>query len=202
MVLSQPFTSPSPQASGQPTCAPIYSYDRPSNTDSGINLLTNSDPESSGLLPRRQRQHRVRIQGRLAIVRSVSVANLRQAKNSSATVQADINNEDAPGSAIDQRGSYDGSETEDEDDHTDVVDRDAQFRGYGIGGAGNIRRPTDVIGSSSSTSPSLLSLIRTPPSSPTLSFNATTPGKFKKRMAGLLHGLRGRETRSKDSYEK
>ncbi len=47
-----------------------------------------------------------------------------------------------------RRGSDDGSEVEeeeeeddddDDDDDDDIVEGDAQFRGYGIGGAGNIR---------------------------------------------------------------
>lgn len=74
------------------------------------------DPDTSRLLPaRKRRQHRVRVQGRLAVVRSVSTADLKAGDG-----------EAAPG----RRSA---------DDERETAVRDRQLRGYGIGGAGNIR---------------------------------------------------------------
>ncbi|KAI1428971.1 hypothetical protein F5Y12DRAFT_585399 [Xylaria sp. FL1777] len=156
--------------------------------------LVSLDPETNKLLPRRQRPRRVRIQGRLAIVRTVSVANLVQAKSWASTTRTDVNREHLRNTPIRRQGSYDGSEIEDEDKDDyddDTVEGDAEFRGYGIGGAGNIRRPTDVMGASSSASTSLLSLIHTPSHSPAITLKPTKPGKLRLRVAGLLHNLRG-----------
>lgn len=157
-----------------------------------------SDPEMNRLLPRRQRRHRVRIQGQLAIVHTVSVANLRQqAKVGTPTSQVDTHRGETRTSPIGLWGSHDGSEGSDDDEDGFVAERDAQFRGYGIGGAGNIRRPTDVMGAPPSASPSLLSLIHTPASAPAPPSNATMSGRWRWRMAGLLRGLGGPKGRSK-----
>ncbi|RWA12556.1 hypothetical protein EKO27_g2574 [Xylaria grammica] len=101
--------------------------------------LVDSDPETTRLLPRRQCRRRVRIQGQLAIVRTVSVSNLQQAKNGNGTGRLSTDHKDVRGSPLRRQDSYDGSEVGDEEDGDDVAKRDAQFRGYGIGGAGNIR---------------------------------------------------------------
>ncbi|KAI3319890.1 hypothetical protein HD806DRAFT_508227 [Xylariaceae sp. AK1471] len=189
----QPFTSPTPPVNGlSSTWVSSTSRGRADITTNDAVLLPDSDPETNQLLPRRQRQHRVRIQGRLAIVRTASMANLGQARNSSPTAQSDLNCEDARGSLFRRRGSYDDSEAG-EDDSDSVAERDAQFRGYGIGGAGNIRRPTDIMGASSSASPSLLSLSRISSSPPTVSLNTTKPDKLRRRVASLLRGLRGQQ---------
>ncbi|KAH6677870.1 hypothetical protein F5X68DRAFT_193436 [Plectosphaerella plurivora] len=118
------------------------------------------DPETSQLLPPRKKKHRVRVQGRLAVVRSVSTANLGSPTGSgppsagSATprFESGVGGHSAAGSPRrGRRRSLDdgsGSEMEEEEVRETAV-RDRQLRGYGIGGAGNIRRPTDVYGSSS-----------------------------------------------------
>ncbi|KAI0441847.1 hypothetical protein F4803DRAFT_521950 [Xylaria telfairii] len=142
MMRLRPFTSPSPHATG---LSSNYASDHirraPSIVDDEAILLAGSDPETTRLLPCRQRRHRVRIQGRLAIVRIASVANLRQAKNGGPAALMDINCEDMRGPLPRRQDSYDCSEAEDDnDEEDDVTERDAQLRGYGIGGAGNIRR--------------------------------------------------------------
>jgi hypothetical protein len=138
-MRSQPFTSPTPPADRLlSTRVSNANLGRTNLTTDDAVLFADSDPETSQLLPRRQRRRRVRIQGRLASVRTVSAANLGQARNSSPTAQAVASRGDARGSPLQRRGSYGGSEA-DEDDSDDVAERDAQFRGYGIGGAGNIR---------------------------------------------------------------
>ncbi|KAI0409352.1 hypothetical protein F4802DRAFT_546269 [Xylaria palmicola] len=194
MMRSRPFTSPSPLAKG----LSVSSHGRSTTSIASDEAvpLTDSDPQASHLLPRRQRRHRVRIQGRLAVVRTVSVTTLRrQAKNRDPTVPADMGLEDGRGHSQRRHSSFDGSEAEDENedeaddgDDDDVVERDAQFRGYGIGGAGNIRRPTDV---TSSASPSVLSLIRISSSPPAVPLHAMKPPNLRWRMASLLHDLRG-----------
>ncbi|KAG7111454.1 hypothetical protein HYQ44_009649 [Verticillium longisporum] len=100
------------------------------------------DPETSQLLPARKRRHRVRIQGKLALVRSISTANL----SGKAAAQASGR---AGGSLEGKRSGEDEelSQTSDtEEEAREVAVRDQQLRGYGIGGAGNIRRPTEVYG--------------------------------------------------------
>lgn len=127
-MRSRPFTSPYRQA-GLSTCVSHYDYGRTrtSIADDEAVSLVESDPETDRLLPHRQCRHRVRIQGRLAIVRTVSVPNSRQVKNGSPIAHMNIS----------RRGSYKSEVKRDEGDY--VGERDEQFRGYGIGGAGNIR---------------------------------------------------------------
>ncbi|GJC91226.1 UDP-glucuronosyl UDP-glucosyltransferase [Colletotrichum higginsianum] len=144
--------------------------------------------ESNQLIPARKRRHRVRVQGRLAVVRSVSAANLRPAVSSVAPalpspVAAAVGGTATPaappkfesgvagsaaapargrgmtmrsrergrgrGRSVDDASSDAG---EDDDDARETAVRDRQFRGYGIGGAGNIRRPTEVYGATSKPS--------------------------------------------------
>ncbi|KAI3339319.1 hypothetical protein F4824DRAFT_498586 [Ustulina deusta] len=196
---SRPFTSPTQRGNGLPTRLCARNYGRTSIPHDEAVPLVNLDAETNHLLPRRQRPLRVRIQGRLAIVRTVSVANLRPARTGAPTARADTTREYVRGSPMRRRGSDDGSEVEeeeeedddDDDDDDDVVEGDAQFRGYGIGGAGNIRRPTEVMGAPSSASTSLSSLDHTSPHSPAISPDATKSGKLRLRMAGLLQSLRG-----------
>ncbi|KAI1277849.1 hypothetical protein F5Y07DRAFT_361834 [Xylaria sp. FL0933] len=177
---SGPFTSLSPPVDRLPTRIAGYIHSRTSPLNDETLPLVEIDPETSQLLPRRERPRRVRIQGRLVMVRTVSVANIGQAKSCTSTVRTDISREN--------------SELEDEDreddEDSDVVEGDMQFRGYGIGGAGNIRRPTDVMGTSSSSSTSLLSLVHTS-HSPVISQNPTKSSKLRLRMSGLIHSIRG-----------
>ncbi|CAJ2508517.1 Uu.00g135430.m01.CDS01 [Anthostomella pinea] len=118
------------------------------------------DAETSHLLPQKQHQHqhqhRVHIQGKLALVRSVSIANL-QATNPPPTSQAGSGRFDGAGvsnslQSRQRRRSTDGTSEPANDP------RDTQHRSYGIGGAGNIRRPIDIMGVSSRPSLSLSSL--------------------------------------------
>lgn len=104
---------------------------RSSEGDRATSLLY-LDPETSRLLPAKERpQHCVRVQGRLAPVRSVSVANLR----STSQTRFDTAVSGTPARPRRPRSSDDlnhevGSE---------IRERDSQLRGYGIGGRGNIR---------------------------------------------------------------
>ncbi|KAI0411637.1 hypothetical protein F5X98DRAFT_43853 [Xylaria grammica] len=196
-MLSRPLTSPSLRINGLSTRT-SHIHNKTSMSDNEAVPLVGSDPETTRLLPRRQCRRRVRIQGQLAIVRTVSVSNLQQAKNGNGTGRLSTDHKDVRGSPLRRQDSYDGSEAEDEEDGDDVAKRDAQFRGYGIGGAGNIRRPIDVVGAPTSTSPSLLSLIHPSPLSPAPSLSTTKPSKLRSRIASLLCNLRGYK-RSKGS---
>ncbi|ORY67035.1 uncharacterized protein BCR38DRAFT_338390 [Pseudomassariella vexata] len=107
---------------------------RRANDDTEI-PLSDFNPDTSSLLPRKRRQHRVRVQGRLALVRSVSVANLNAStgipspRDSIARFDTGITGKSRRRRSIDAVS----------DMEEDVEERDTQFRGYGIGGAGNIR---------------------------------------------------------------
>ncbi|KAK5651847.1 hypothetical protein OQA88_11616 [Cercophora sp. LCS_1] len=122
------------------------------------------DPDTSRLIPARKRRHHVRVQGKLVVVRSMSTANLRSGPSSprppmpaspvAGVAERRMSNlsggsggsntkgklEEAVGSGRNRRRSLD----EMDEEVREVVRRDRQLRGYGIGGAGNIRRPTDV----------------------------------------------------------
>ncbi|RYP14305.1 hypothetical protein DL765_006470 [Monosporascus sp. GIB2] len=149
--------------------------------------LSALDHDTGMLIPRKARQHRVRVQGKVALVRSVSVADLKFVGHPSSRSLRGVQFDSGVGGGAPTRRSLDvGSETDE-----DVSERDTQFRGYGIGGAGNIRRstpsgygaivaledniaigrPTEVMGASSRKSPSLSTVL---PSS--LSATITTPG--------------------------
>lgn len=153
-----------PNAAGPRPPAPA-AYDdeyRGGDDDDGAVALADLDPATSRLLPRRRRPHRFRVQGRLAVVRSVSVANLRTAPgsprvppstSSSSTAASGLL---APPSFHSHAGSGrrrqprrrrrsldDGDEDASEEDEAavrEVQRKDAQLRSYGIGGAGNIRK--------------------------------------------------------------
>ncbi|KAF2972023.1 hypothetical protein GQX73_g1509 [Xylaria multiplex] len=78
--------------------------------------LADLDLDTARLLPCRQRRRRVRIQGQLAIVRTVSIANLQQAKNGSPITHINTNHKEALDSPLGRQYSYDDSEVEDGDD--------------------------------------------------------------------------------------
>ncbi|KAK4184259.1 hypothetical protein QBC35DRAFT_455455 [Podospora australis] len=110
------------------------------------------DPETSRLLPipqtSKRLQHHVRVQGKLVLVKSVSIADLKTAGQdeqppSSAGYEAALGGSLVTRSTMGEktRISLDDIRTSEKETHV----RDRQLRGYGIGGAGNIRRPTDVI---------------------------------------------------------
>lgn len=124
--------------------------------------LADLDPETCRLLPPQQRKrgtHHVRIQGKLAPVRSVSVVNLRsksvdhRAPTSSLRDEARFVDAAVGGTVVARKsrrrrrrggksedGDGDGTGSEmDGEDEEEVRERDTQLRGYGIGGAGNIR---------------------------------------------------------------
>ncbi|OLN85844.1 hypothetical protein CCHL11_09918 [Colletotrichum chlorophyti] len=135
-----------------------------------------TDPETNQLIPTRKRRHRVRVQGRLAVVRSVSTANLRPAASVPPVLPSPVDTSGTTTPAtpkfesgvagvtvapVRRRKSLDdASNNTEEEDVTETVVRDRQFRGYGIGGAGNIRRPTEVYGSAKSGSLSRFSIFQ------------------------------------------
>lgn len=156
--------------------------------------LADLDPDTSRLLPEKRRQHRVRIQGRLAPVRSVSVANLRSPSPRDTTNRGLDN---AVGGALPRRrrseddgGVRDGG-GELSEEEVEVGERDTQLRGYGIGGRGNIRRPTDVIGTSTKTSRSITSF-----------FSGSGPGTDSDKrwtLSGLLNRIEERKGKDRNT---
>ncbi|KAH9890738.1 hypothetical protein F4778DRAFT_365866 [Xylariomycetidae sp. FL2044] len=168
-------------------------------------LLDNLDPDTSRLLPRKRRQHRVRVQGRLALVRSVSVVNLSSA--SQAGSDTGVGGGPLPARRRRRRRRRPGddlvsSKTEDEDEcdyDTEVESRDTQFRGYGIGGAGNIRRPTEVMGASSRASLSLSSLFSSSSSGPSSPLSPLRPGRRRWDFADLMERIRDRKGKGNSS---
>ncbi|KAI1338123.1 hypothetical protein F5Y15DRAFT_417177 [Xylariaceae sp. FL0016] len=107
-------------------------------------VLSEVDSETSQLLPQKRNLHHVRVQGRLAVVRSVSIGDLktmsREPSKCSSTPLSPRNGPVRPSSSEKHKENRIGGEK--------VSEKDMQFRGYGIGGAGNIRRPMDVAGAS------------------------------------------------------
>ncbi|KAI0098457.1 hypothetical protein F4814DRAFT_453538 [Daldinia grandis] len=129
-MRSRPYTPPPPLP---PLLAELATLlpNREREGDRAISLL-DLNPDTSRLLPAKERpQHCVRVQGRLTPVRSVSVANLR----SPSQTRFDTAVSGPPARPRRRRSSDDvnremGGESR---------ERDAQLRGYGIGGRGNIR---------------------------------------------------------------
>ncbi|KAI0969163.1 hypothetical protein F4678DRAFT_441170 [Xylaria arbuscula] len=172
------FTIPSPPTVRLPTRIASYNQKTADFPHDEAVPLIDVNSETDQYSHCRQRPRRVRIQGRLANVRTVSIANIGQAKNCTPMARTDIYRECSE------------SESEDQGDDNNAVEGDAQFRGYGIGGAGNIRRPTEVMGVSSSASASLMSLIHTSSHSLATSSSTTKTAKLRSRMAGLIHSFR------------
>ncbi|KAI0010702.1 hypothetical protein F4779DRAFT_616335 [Xylariaceae sp. FL0662B] len=181
-MRSHPYTQPPPLP---PLLAELSAYlPNPSRRHSSEIPLADLDPETSRLLPRQRRHHRVRIQGKLALVRSVSVANLRPP----AAAVGPVSSPRDSGACSEGAARRARRRPRSEDDgwcgaEDGFEEGDAQFRGYGIGGAGNIRRPTEVIGASTKTSASLSSLFASSGSAPhsPLSFGPAD----KKRWGGF-----------------
>ncbi|KAK6952608.1 hypothetical protein Daesc_004898 [Daldinia eschscholtzii] len=132
-MRSHPYTPP---PSLPPLLAELSTFlpnrdHRSEEGDRDISLF-DLDPETSRLLPAQERpQHCVRVQGRLAPVRSVSVANPR----SRSQTRFDAAVSGTPARPQRRRSSDDLSR----EVGSDIRERDAQLRGYGIGGRGNIR---------------------------------------------------------------
>lgn len=164
-----------PNAAGprRPATAESTEYHDDDDNDGAV-ALVDLDPATSRLLPRPRYPHRVRVQGRLAVVRSVSVANLRGPGNPRLPPPSTSSSSSAASGLLPsprrcdgvivgsprqqqrarrrrRRSLDDGEDEASEEDEAAVREvrrKDAQLRSYGIGGAGNIRRPTDVIGTS------------------------------------------------------
>ncbi|KAG9251787.1 uncharacterized protein F5Z01DRAFT_662920 [Emericellopsis atlantica] len=145
-MRSRPYTPPPALPSFLDDIAAMLPIPKPayrSKDDSDIQLQE-LDPESSRLIPQKKKSHRVWVQGKLAQVRSVSTSRIKsqkKAREGGKGKDVDKNTE-----ASQRRNSVGGEQdagTETEDEETAV--RARQLRGYGIGGIGNIRRPTEVI---------------------------------------------------------
>ncbi|XDG04789.1 hypothetical protein ABKA04_004404 [Annulohypoxylon sp. FPYF3050] len=132
-MRSHPYTPPPPLP---PLLNDLSTYLPNSDRRDGVGGsevgLADLDPETSRLLPEKRRQHRVRIQGRLAPVRSVSVANLR-APSPRDTTNRGLDN--AVGGALPRRrrseddgGVRDGGGDVSEEE-VEVGERDTQLRG-------------------------------------------------------------------------
>lgn len=119
-------------------------YQHSTKTDAIDIPLDALDPETSRLLPSKKRTHRVWVQGRLAPVRTVSTASLRNAPPKYSDLIASRQSNISVGSgrrrSLDDAGvvAYD-DEDEDSDGGEAIRRQTTQLRGYGIGGAGNIR---------------------------------------------------------------
>ncbi|KAI0381165.1 hypothetical protein F5Y04DRAFT_255937 [Hypomontagnella monticulosa] len=227
-MRSHPYTTPPPLP---PLLAELSSYlpnrdrSRPAYqnaSDSDIALAA-LDPETSRLLPQQQRKpHRVRVQGRLAPVRSVSVANLRagagagydeavgggalvrrrscgggsgNGRNRGVVRHGDGENrsrnrgENGRGKGDEDRDEWVSDDDEEEEEESN--ERDTQLRGYGIGGRGNIRRPTEVMGAASSRTSLSLSSIFSSPSRSGPGPGSAVDKKFS--LAGLLNRIEERK---------
>ncbi|KAI1371621.1 hypothetical protein F4677DRAFT_450274 [Hypoxylon crocopeplum] len=139
-MRSHPYTPPPPLP---PLLSELSTYlpnrDRKGGASDSEVALSDLDPETSRLLPRKRQKHRVRIQGKLAPVRSVSVVNLRSlsASQRAPSPRDDARLDAAVGGTLSRRRrSEDDMSSEAEDE---VEERDTQLRSYGIGGRGNIR---------------------------------------------------------------
>lgn len=170
-MRSRPYRPPPPLPpllDDLATYLPNSDHRRPSNDGgSGEVPLSEIDPESGRLLPKKKPQqqhlHRVRVQGKLALVRSVSVAELRPMGGGDGSpmlslpratmrhrgvaldsgVGAVMPGKSRRRCSLDDVGSGGDDDDDDSDDYDEEIsERDTQPRGYGIGGAGNIRRST------------------------------------------------------------
>ncbi|KAI0845358.1 hypothetical protein F5Y00DRAFT_169669 [Daldinia vernicosa] len=191
-MRSRPYTPPPPLPPLLAELATLLpNRERRSGEGDRAISLSDLDPETSRLLPAKERpQHCVRVQGRLAPVRSVSVANLRS--TSQTRFDTAVSGTPTPTRPRRRRSSDDLDKNE---TGSEIRERDSQLRGYGIGGRGNIRRPTEVIGTQSESPISALSLFSGPSVTTHRSFSG--PGADKKfSFSGLLNRIeerRGKE---------
>lgn len=143
-MRSQPPPSPSalpPILDDLATILPLPKKAYRSKDDSDI-PLADLDPETSRLIQPKRRTHRVWVQGRLAAVRTVS--NKLRRKGSGVGKDA-VDPDLVSGKVSSRRSLEEDLEQVDEEAEHETERRARQLRGYGIGGIGNIRRPTDVI---------------------------------------------------------
>lgn len=98
--------------------------------------MSSLDPDTSHLLPAKRRRHHVWVQGKLAEVKSLSTANLPRSPGTPTTFEDGVAARERErrdrGRHVDDGACSEGEEPE-------RVFGDCQPRGYGIGGAGNIR---------------------------------------------------------------
>ncbi|KAI8965519.1 hypothetical protein F5Y11DRAFT_344395 [Daldinia sp. FL1419] len=132
-MRSRPYTPPPPLPPLLNELSAFLPNSGPRNSDDDKTIaLPDLDPETSRLLPVQERpRHCVRIQGRLAPVRSVSVANLRSASQPRFDT--------AVGGTTARPRRRQSSDDLNYEAGSEVKERDAQLRSYGIGGRGNIR---------------------------------------------------------------
>ncbi|KAI1802543.1 hypothetical protein F4811DRAFT_529111 [Daldinia bambusicola] len=186
--------------------------DEGDRTAAAAGALYDPDPETSRLLPVQQErpQHCVRVQGRLAPVRSVSVAATPRS-TSQTRFDAAVSGTAARARVRRRRSSDDLhqrvyvhahvlSTSREEEAGSE---RDAQLRGYGIGGRGNIRRPTDVIGTQSSSASSLSALsLFSGPSSAHRSYSGAGAGADSSKkfsLSGILNRIEERRGRERNA---
>ncbi|OTA89394.1 hypothetical protein M434DRAFT_398632 [Hypoxylon sp. CO27-5] len=198
-MRSHPYTTPPPLP---PLLTELSAYlpnrDRRDNASDSDVALLDLDPDTSRLLPRKRQQHHVRIQGRLAPVRSVSVANLRSSSYSPSPHDRKGLDSAVGATLPRRRRSWDDSMIDIEEEGN-VGERDTQLRGYGIGGRGNIRRPTDVIGAQAKTSLSISSLFSNSGSGSTTprSFSGPSPDNKRFSLSGLLTRIEERKAKER-----
>lgn len=124
-----------------------------SQDDDAVDVpLQDLDPETSRLIaqPTKRWTHKVWVQGRLAAVRSVSKSRKGGSGNgrtpTAGAKDGGVTNPDLVSGVTSTASSSDMEEVgEDHEGERETTRRARQLRGYGIGGIGNIRRPTDVI---------------------------------------------------------
>ncbi|KAI2627580.1 hypothetical protein GGR54DRAFT_636705 [Hypoxylon sp. NC1633] len=152
-MRSHPYTPPPPLP---PLLTELTSYlphrDRDRRAGAAEVALSDLDPETSRLLPPRRRQLRVRVQGRLAPVRSVSVVNPRSAYASTSDhhrVGGPPPRDDAVGCSIPRaraRRRYSEDDGRSEDGDGDVGE-DGEGDGDGDGDGGDEEKDTQLRGS-------------------------------------------------------
>ncbi|KAL6866393.1 hypothetical protein ACO1O0_002501 [Amphichorda felina] len=136
-MRSRPYAPPPPLPPIFDELAAVLPFPKPayrSRDDADIPLDT-LDHDTSQLIPTKKRTHRVWVQGQLVDVRTVSTTT--RSKSTSGY--------DRGVSGSRRRRSLDDTANFDHEEDRETVLRTKQLRGYGIGGVGNIRRPTDVI---------------------------------------------------------
>ncbi|KAK1753720.1 hypothetical protein QBC47DRAFT_462481 [Echria macrotheca] len=98
--------------------------------------------------------------------------------------------------SLDDGAVEEGSETETEEEAREVIIRDRQLRGYGIGGAGNIRRATDVANFATRRPGQSMFFSVLPSSAPTTPTSADAPDRKRWNIREML-GLSDKRGRNK-----